>query len=469
MKEKAEMKSVLMILVLLALAVQVLSESIVPQDLCKLYVGSEVFNLTGLREHDSVTITLTKDKKYTIVSSMCSPLNVETLKEKYPSDRREKVKYTGNSELQPNLLLIDESKPDGFIEISDLAYLSPDKLKDWRASYEKVNQADNKELLSAESPALEIAYNISNNEKATEIGIAEVVLKYVCVGEEDFEFFDERLVGATLVFQYNGKKACTIRDKTTLDSNWNLALFLLICISTFGLFLDRENERLALTLGSMQGAAMTVVGVYIACGFKSGTIPKETEVAIQILSFAFGFLVVGLSYFSRYVCLFFVCIASSFAMNCITLYLFALIFQVMILPSLFYIGGVIFAGMLLTLMWYSHTFREKYSFTIVSATTNAFYLCACLGYATNYAVNILTFNKFKQFGKVESIEFKHWVFFLVWVAITVVVVTFRVQKASKSRKEAMAKNAGLFKRFSYGVGIDGYIEPEDDPATVIAM
>jgi len=84
-------------------------------------------------------------------------------------------------------------------------------------------------------------------------------------------------------------------------------------------------------------------------------------------------------------------------------------------------------------------------------------------------LDIFNFNRYKAYGKVDSISFKHWIFFLTWIAITSVVVGFRVGQARKLRQEAMEKNAGLFKKSAL-VDIDGYVEPDEDPVTtVIAM
>ena len=85
-------------------------------------------------------------------------------------------------------------------------------------------------------------------------------------------------------------------------------------------------------------------------------------------------------------------------------------------------------------------------------------------------MNILNYNQFKEFGKVEWIKFKHWFFFLASCAITATVVTIRVKQARKTRNEAMVKNAGLFKRSYFTTASEGgYMEHDDDMPTVIAM
>ena len=89
---------------------------------------------------------------------------------------------------------------------------------------------------------------------------------------------------------------------------------------------------------------MTAIGILIAIE-KVNQIHPETLLLVQVLMVG-TFLVVGLSYFYRFICLSFVCIASSFAMNCLTLYLFCILFQVRILVSLFYIGGFLYVASL---------------------------------------------------------------------------------------------------------------------------
>jgi hypothetical protein len=343
----------------------------------------------------------------------------------------------------------------------------------WRAKYEDPGNFESRSLQGKNNPTLELSYNVTKNHRSAEIGINAVSFKFVCLQEDDFEFSDQRVVGSTLVLQYTGKKACSIDRPILIDGKWYYAIALLVITSVYGLWLKENQERRVMTLGSVQGAFMTLIAVYIAFGRMTKNISNEKEAIFEILSLAFMFLAVGMSFFIRYVSIFFVCVASSFSINCTLLYLSSLMFRVPIPTWLFYIGGLASATALWLLMWFSAIFREKYSFTILSATTNSFYLCASLAYAANSVINMFTYNKFNSFGKVESSKFKHWVFLLLQLIITAVVVSFRVHQAHKTKKAAILKNASLFVRKPGLTGdIDGYIEAdrgEDYPQTIIAM
>lgn len=478
MKEKATMCGIQVVLLAILLCTQVKAEVITPNDLCKLYVGSQVFNLTGLKNHEDLNITkVQKGKsedisKYTILSSLCTGLSLGDIKQRYPVEKREQIKYTPTSKgTGPNIVVIKENPKNNSIEAFDLASFDQSDNKNWKASCDDLNN-DSKELQSKGNPSLDITYNIVGNEKSAEVGLKTVSFKFVCFQEEDFDFFDERVVGSTLVLQYNGKKACSINKAVLIDSKWNFAIVILICTSMYGLFLDRDNERMVMTLGGVQGAFMTAMGVYLALRMIAGPLNSDADTLFQLFGAAFMFLAIGLSYFSRYVSLTFVSVASSFSINVTLLYAFCLIFQVRIPLLMFYIGGVICWISLLALNYYNTTFREKYSFTIVSATTNSFYLCSSLAYASGWFVDMFTFNQFKPFGKVDSIQFKHWVFFLLQLTITGLVTTFRVHQAYKAKMEAITKNAGLFRKQGLQGDIDGYIEPDrgdDYGTTVIAM
>lgn len=457
-------------LLLVGFASYVSAASIVPNNLCKLYVGSKVFNLTGVREHDTLKITKFTNKQkqtFTVFSSLCNELTIEQVKKKRP-DLKDKIEYTPSPNGRPTIIVVKEDAQKNKVTAFDLAGFSLSESARWKAVYDDQKET---ELGTKLSSALEIKYKVKDNE-ISEIGIKSVIYRFVCFTDEDFDFLDERVVGSSLVLQYNGNKACSINQPKEIDTKWGYAILILIAISIYGLFLDHEHERIVMTLGSVQGAFMTIIGVYIAIGFAGGPIYQQKETLMQVFGVSFMFLSIGLSYFSRYVSLFFVGVASSFAINCTLLYAFCLIFGVYIPTFLFYIGGLICAASLLALMWFSTSFREKYSFTLVSATTNAFYLCGSLAFLMRWGLPIFYFNQYKEFGKVDHVEFKHWAFFLLEVAITVGVAGFRMKQAKKIREEAIAKNAVLFRKEVQGGDVDGYFHPDrgdEDPQTVIAM
>lgn len=457
------------------------TEVITPTDMCKLSIGSSVFNLTGLKNHDNLSVTRKVKKantqKYTVVTSLCSYLDLESIRSRLPTEKQAKLRYTPPlNGMRPNVVIVKEE--GDVLEAFDLAYAVSSDSKNWKASFEESKPSEDGEMMAKPSEPLVVQYNLKDSQRAAELNLSAVVFKFICFKEEDFDFFDQRLVEDTLVFQYNGRLACSVLQPLPSNRTWAYALIFLIVISIYGLFLDRDNERLVMTLSSIQGSIMTVIAGWIAFtlfgDYTGRKLQQDTQNLFLMLSLGFCFLAVGSSYFSRYISMFFVCVASSFALNCSILYAFCIIFQMRILLMLFYLGGLVCAGALLSLVWLSTVFREVYSFTIVSATTNSFYLCASLAYFTGWYVNIFAFNQFKAFGRVDSIQFKQWVFFLLQIAITASVVTFRVKQMRKQKMEAMAKNAGLFRKAGLtSSGIDGgYLEADrgdEEHMTVIAM
>lgn len=462
-----ESKARCSLLALLLLGIVACAEAIVPADLCRLYVGGRVFNLTGVGNHEELALQQGGSRKpFAVVSSLCRSLSLEDLKAKFPA-LKDKLQYAPPPQGQAAVVLVPTDAAAPSAKAVNLAVFSPGS-RQWKAALEERS----KDQAAKSASALEITYQVADEGAASQLGISKVVFRFVCFQEDDFDFFDERVVGSTLVLQYDGGKACSINQPKLIDSKWNLAILVLVCTSIYGIFLDREHERIVMTLGSVQGAFMTVIAIYIALGYVNGPTTREKDTFMQLFGAGFIFLAVGLSYFSRYVSMFFVCIASSFAVNCTLLYAFCLIFGLYIPTFLFYIGGLTSAGALLGLLWFSTPFREKYSFTLVSATTNAFYLCGSLAYITDWVVNMFNFNEFKAFGKVDRIQFKHWVFFLLQLAITAGVASFRMRQAKKTRDEAIAKNASLFKKEGTSGDVEGYFQPDrgdDDPLTIIAM
>lgn len=450
----------------------IFAASIVPTDLCKLYVGSRVFDLRGISHHADLPLTKTKEgkqTKFTVGSSLCGPIDFEKFK-KRALPKGKKVTYSNSGDHKPRVIFIRE-KEDA-IEAFNLAVFGENELNRWTASVEDWEEQKSDQT-SKNNQTLRIAYSIPDHLKSPELGIDTIDFKFVCYKQDDFEFYDERIVGSSLILQYNGKKACSINYNTGLDTKWNIPIFLLAVTSIYGLFLDKDNERIVMTLSTVQGSFMVVAGIYLAFELISGPITQDKDTVLQFFSIAFMFLSIGLGYFSRYVSLFFVCIASSFALNCTLLYTFCLMFGVYVPAFLFYMGGLVCAVTLLSLYWFNTAFREKYSFTVVVALTNSFYLCGAIAYSVKWTQNIFTFNEFKDFGKIDRIQFKHWVFLLLEFAIAGSVIGFRLHQARKEKEKAMAKNAALFKKERASIQEhEGYFQPDrgdDDPLTVIAM
>lgn len=439
------------------------------QDPCRLYVGKRVFDLTQVPARADLPLTTNNDNNYTVLSSLCTPVAAADVQRRFPG---RKLVIDPKRSGTPAVVVVKENSEKNEVEVFDLAVFSTEGNSKWKATIEDVKEKDSKELKSKNIPSLEISYKVDSTTSLSELKIKTILYRFVCFQDDEFDFFDERVVGSTLILQYDGKKACSINEEQLFDRKWNFAVVILAFTSIYGIFLDRDHERIVMTLGSVQGAFMTVIGVYIAIGYVTGSTNQEKDMWMQIFGISFVFLAVGLSYFSRYVSMFFVCIASSFAVNCTLLYSFCLIFRLYIPIYLFYIGGIICAASLLALLWFSTPFREKYSFTIVSATTNSFYLCASLAYVTNCVVNMFNFNQFKAFGKVDHVAAGNWGFLLLQLAITGGVVGFRMHQARKHREEATARNKSLFRKEERTGDVEGYFAPDrgdEDPHTVIAM
>lgn len=453
--------------------VRAIQASINPTDMCKLYVENKVLNFTGINYHQDLFLNYKEQQtgeKYILVASLCHPLNIEDVKLKIPEDKRGTTIYRPSPDnKRPNVVMIKRTKEDKY-EIIDLAYINSDQQDKWLA-IPHYNTSD--AWQRPETYSVELFYDISENQAAQELGLSNIQFRNICLKDDDFEFYDERVEGGSIIFQYNGKKACELTiDRHSYYLEYINSVIVFIA-SAIGLFLGSDNERVALPIASLQGAFMVMVATDLTI---RSYIPQSEESIHNKLYYFFIRLLlivgsVGFSYFSRYVSIFFLCAASTYAVNWSLLYLVTLLFKVGIPFWLFHVGSMIVGIALVLLAYYSASFREKYAFAINTAVTNSFYLCFTIEFILGWYLDIFNFNSFKQFGKYDIIEVKNWILFVMQLTLTLVMITFRIHRAKKNKMEAMRKNQFLFRSTAFAAGGD-YTEPEDrgeDGATVIAM
>lgn len=97
--------------------------------------------------------------------------------------------------------------------------------------------------------------------------------------------------------------------------------------SIAGLIVGKNKERIAMSLTSIQAAVVTAAAVSMIFKFKDKADRKVTEFYISILALVWSILVFGASYFSRYVAIFFVCLAMNYSVVWTVFYVLIVILE----------------------------------------------------------------------------------------------------------------------------------------------
>lgn len=448
---------------------------IVPEDLCKMYVSDKLFNFTGINLSPVVPLTYAGQKngiKYTLVASLCSPLTIDQVKSKIDMGKKGNVVYKQpEGGLKPNVMLIKEDKEQ--VTVVDIAYINSDKSKNWKVKSHLSESESREDKLKSNSYGLEISYDISDKPEAKELQFSRLNFKSVCLMDDDFDFYDERVENSNMIFQYNGKKACHLVMTTRRNAVTYFFSSLIILLSLVGLFLDKSRERISFAISSFQGIYILLLSTDLTIEFYfSHANDKEAHVFSYIIfKSIFTFTAIGFSYFSRYVSLFFLTVAATYAINWSTLYAITLIFKIGIHLYWIHLGSLGNGLILLALVRYSPVFREKYAFMINTAISSSFYLCFTMAFIVGWLLNIFGFNSYRDFGKKDRVEFKHWVFFILHILISSALIFMRVRKARFATKQAMERNAGLFRStiFQKADGYGDNLDRDSEGPTIIAM
>ena len=449
-----------------------------PENMCKLYVASKLFNFTGI---DTLSVTplphLGQESgvKYTLLASICNPITLDQIKSNIAEDQISTLNYTGRLDgRQPNVVMVRQGKDT--TTVVDIAYINSDMSKNWKAKARSTDPVAELDDTLVSSYQLDMAYDISNMPEAKELRISRLNFKNICINDDDFDFYDQRVEDKNMIFQYNGKKACELVVRTNRNLSNYAACVVIFIASLIGSFLNRGRERIALAISSIQGSFIfiLVLEMTISMYYNGALFNDNHHFYFGMFKVLFVFIAVGFSYFSRYVSLFCLSIATTYAINWTILYMITILFKIRIAFFLCHLGAVIDGIVILMFMRYSPVFREKYAFMINTSISNSFYLCFSLSYLLGWMLDMFSFNSYSDFGMRNQVTIKNWFFMVLQLTIMAILIFVKVYKSNLATKEAIKKNADLFRSSVY-VKSDGYGDIGDiadkygDGPTIIAM
>lgn len=263
-----------------------------------------------------------------------------------------------------------------------------------------------------------LSHDIHNTQLQGALGIDKLSFNITC---QDTPFEDTgSIMNRLYLLIYSGPGGCAlpVKDYTGFYQNNFLFLVLMALPSLVGVFLTKEKERLAMSLAGVQAAVMVVAGICVHIDNEPGA-TADNSFYYSIAACASGLLVFGLSYFSRTISILFVSLGLNYAINWTCFYLFSLVFSSAISFKLFAICISIGIPVVIGISYYCPRARERYSFGIYTSVTYSFYLVTSVAIALGYYLDVLTFQKYGDFGKTDIVQWKHWACIPVQLILTI--------------------------------------------------
>jgi hypothetical protein len=411
-----------------------------PINMCKIYLEP---NLTQLEGSDpdiyirNATIAA-EGRNLTVFGKLCSDINI--LKEL--TAFKDYEYKPARMDVKPNIVYVNHTSKT----IHDLAYPNSGSLLSWEVDHPNRETTVSNTLIQ-EKWGVELRYNIQDPVLADKLGVKKLVFVNFCFEESDGAFSDARYSKANkmVVFQYNGKSVCPIIEPDTAEFlSKNLALSLILIISSaIGLFLSRENERLSMSITSVQSSIiMCTLAIITTSNLQS----EEISFYSVIFTVASAFVAFGFSYFNRFVALFFVWTAVANSITWSLSYVFVVVAKKGVYLPIFVAGVVLITAAIFGLSWSSARIQELYSFVLYSSIANSFYLCLGLSIVSKFYLDIIYFGRYEGWGKKYSIEVRQVLFLIVYLMLSVSVIVVRTNREIKNREEAIQMHSQLFKQ-----------------------
>ena len=380
------------------------SGTVASKNMCKMYLGGKLYNfetiLPALRLNLSSTIVA--------VADLCHGVPLDS----YKTEDYHIVIPEGYTDFTPNSLIINNENKKVFC----VSFINDQKnnfwtatVGDWPLMLPLSDKLASLKANNSQEIILETTSVLMPNER-----LKSIKFKFKCERNptytmKDF-YFDKQL--KELNYGYTGPDACplVIPDYIEFFSSNLLFLGLLFSSSFLGLFLGKSWERLAMSLTSLQAAVMVTSAFLISStqshSFKNLLVGKEKYFGVALASVSFLFF--GLSYFSRYISVVFVCVSVSYTITWTILYLSTVLFASRVSFLILAISTGAILLLIVGLNWTYPQLRERYSFGVYTALTNPFFLVMSIAVYKGYYLDIISFNQFQDWGKYDSVTWKSW-------------------------------------------------------------
>lgn len=399
--------------------------------MCRIYHEGNLYNFEGIFEDKEFTIkNINPNAKF--IFSLCQPISAYLL-----DGFNDVTKFAvpqGTLNLAVTLTTLDEADHSKVTNRTyrQLGFLNSESDQSWKVTFNNRKSA----LTPFASNSINYAFSLIDQSTKELTSITSVEAQLTCSGGLGFSdvHTSTHPRGKLLVFNYVGPKACKIQFDDYLQFfSENIAFIgILFTTSIVGLFLPKSCERFGMSLTSAQAAVMITAAtcIYLNKVYSSS---YNTENFFTIAALISAFAVFGLSYFSRYIAVFFVSIGLSYSIAWTLMYILTVSFQISI-PFLYYlITNCVCMISVMLVSCYFPRFRERYSFGVYTSITNPFFLMTSLAIYFRFYLDVITYGKYRDYGRNDMITTNTWIFIPVQLFMTLVLAFVRCKGNSFTR------------------------------------
>jgi hypothetical protein len=412
------------LIVLIALCAKPVS----PQSLCQFYQNGELFDLSEIYRTTQRFVMKQTNQTYEIYLNLCSEIDQNHIKEY----KEEQLEGAGSN---INSIVVDiQGKNYTILTRSGAGW----KKTVWLKKRTGFGPATN-------LTSIDITHEIDNVLIKSLLNLSRIRYSFTCDALQSAEFHTIFHQSETkeLVLIYTGPKSCplVIKDYISFLSRNVGFLAILFASSLIGMFLKRSNERLLMSLTSLQAAVMITTALCIT--FDAYINQDNGEYYLSIAAFSAGMIAFGFSYFSRMVAVLFVCVSLSYSISWTLLYVVTVAFRLGVDSVVFLsVNGAVLAAILVSSIS-SQKLREKYSYGIYTSITYPFFLCLSVSIYFKQYLDVITFNKYRDWGREDNISWKTWIGVPVQIAISFALAYSRCVRDFSDRSEPVRVSGGL--------------------------
>lgn len=184
------------------------------------------------------------------------------------------------------------------------------------------------------------------------------------------------------------------------------------------MFLGKRSERVSMSLTTMQATVMLISGTLVAANNELNVDFSHKEVYFSFSLVVISIILAFLSFCYRPIALFFACISASYAITWTLMYCSTVLFGSRVAFGYLALANLVVSLAILFTCWYYPTFREAYSYRVYTSITHPFFFCMAVSIYFDVYLDIVNFNQYRSWGKVDRVTWKGWIFLVLQLVLT---------------------------------------------------
>ncbi len=399
------------------------------QNMCQFYQNEELFDFTTIYETTQRFTMKPLNQTYEIYLNLCSQIDQNRIRD-YKDGQLQ-----GSDTNDVNSIVVDrQGKNYTILTRSGAGW----QKTVWLRKRTGFGPATN-------LTSVDMTYEIEDSTIKSILNLSRIRYSFTCdpLQSTEFRTIFHQSDTKELVLIYTGLKSCpiVIKDYVSFLSRNLGFLVILFTSSLIGMFLKRSNERLLMSLTSLQAAVMITTALCIT--FDTYVNRDNGEYYLSVAAFGAGMVAFSFSYFSRTIAVLFVGVALSYSISWTLLYVVTVAFKLGVNSVVFLsVNGIVLTAILGASVA-SQRLREKYAYGIYTSITYPFFLCLSVSIYFKQYLDVITFNKYRDWGREDKITWKTWIVVPIQVAISLILAYSRCVREFEDRGEPVRISQGL--------------------------